>query len=59
LFSDYLDRADEGIRAISGWLREGKFKDRVDVVEGFENAPAALNRLFTGENRGKQVVKIR
>ncbi|HEY5284156.1 MAG TPA: NADP-dependent oxidoreductase, partial [Polyangia bacterium] len=34
LFSDYLDRADEGIRAISGWLREGKFKDRVDVVEG-------------------------
>jgi len=58
LLFDFIQRADEGIRAISGWLREGKFKDRVDVVEGFENAPAALNRLFTGGNQGKQVVKI-
>ena len=29
-----------------------------DVVEGLENAPAALIRLFTGENRGKQLVRV-
>jgi hypothetical protein len=43
---------------LSGWLRDGKLKDRVDVVEGFENAPAALGRLFEGKNLGKQLVKI-
>jgi NADPH-dependent curcumin reductase len=55
---DYFDRAAEAIAALSGWLREGKLKDRVDVVEGFENAPAALGRLFAGANLGKQLVKI-
>ena len=58
LVLDYYHRAEEAIAAIAGWLRQGKLKDRVDVVEGFENAPAALGRLFTGENRGKQLVKI-
>lgn len=58
LVLDYLQRAPEAVSALSGWLREGKLKDRVDVVEGFENAPAALARLFKGENLGKQLVKI-
>lgn len=58
LVLDYFHRAAEAVTALSGWLREGKLKDRLDVIEGFENAPAALGRLFTGENRGKQLVKI-
>jgi NADPH-dependent curcumin reductase len=58
LVLDYLHRAAEAVSAIAGWLGEGKFKDRVDVVDGFENAPAALGRLFKGENLGKQLVKI-
>jgi hypothetical protein len=58
LVLDYLHRAAEAITALSGWVREGKLKDRVDVIEGFENAPAALGRLFRGENLGKQLVKI-
>jgi len=57
-FLDYVHRTAEAIAVLSGWLREGRLKDRVDIVEGFENAPAALNRLFTGENQGKQLVKI-
>jgi hypothetical protein len=55
---DYMPRAAEAVGALAGWLREGKLKDRVDVQEGFEQAPAALARLFTGENRGKQLVRI-
>ncbi len=58
LVSDFMPRAGEAIRELSTWVREGKLKDRVDVVEGLENAPAALRRLFTGENKGKQLVKI-
>ena len=30
----------------------------VDIVEGLENAPGALRRLFTGENLGKQLVHL-
>jgi len=39
-------------------MKEGRFKDRVDVQEGLENAPATLARLFKGENRGKQLLRI-
>jgi NADPH-dependent curcumin reductase CurA len=55
---DYLPRAAEAIEAMTRWMREGKLKDQVDVQHGLENAPAALARLFRGENRGKQLVKI-
>jgi hypothetical protein len=55
---DFLPRAAEAVGALAGWLREGKLVDRVDVMEGLEQAPAALARLFAGENRGKQLVRI-
>jgi len=55
---DYLPRAAEAVRELAAWMAEGKIKDRVDVQEGLENAPAALRRLFRGENTGKQLLKI-
>jgi NADPH-dependent curcumin reductase CurA len=55
---DYMPRAQEALDALAGWLREGKLKDQVDVQNGLENAPAILARLFTGQNRGKQLIKI-
>jgi NADPH-dependent curcumin reductase CurA len=58
LVLDYLPRAGEAVMALAEWLAEGKIKDRVDVQEGLENAPAALRRLFRGENVGKQLLKI-
>jgi pimeloyl-ACP methyl ester carboxylesterase len=39
-------------------VREGKLLQKEDVVFGLENAPRALLRLFTGENFGKQLVKV-
>jgi NADPH-dependent curcumin reductase CurA len=59
LFFDYLPRLDEACSALAAWLRAGKIQDRVDIVDGIENAPAALIRLFTGENLGKQLVRVR
>ena len=55
---DYLDRFPEGIQAMAGWLMEGKIKFETDIVEGLENAPASLERLFSGKNLGKLVVKV-
>jgi NADPH-dependent curcumin reductase len=55
---DFMPRAAEAIQALAGWLKEGKLKDRVDVQHGLENAPASVQRLFKGENLGKQLLKI-
>ena len=58
LVSDYMARAAEAMTALGGWLKEGKIKYRVDVVEGLEQTPRAVNKLFDGSNQGKLVVKI-
>jgi NADPH-dependent curcumin reductase len=58
LILDYFDRLDEGRAAVAGWLGEGKIKSSEHIVEGLENAPEALNLLFTGGNTGKVIVKV-
>jgi hypothetical protein len=55
---DYASRYREGAAALGRWLAEGKLKYAEDVVEGLENAPTALLRLFEGKNTGKLLVKI-
>jgi len=58
LVLDYFDRMDQATQELSKWLMEGKIKHREDIQEGIENCPKTLNRLFTGENKGKQILKI-
>ncbi len=55
---DYMDRAPEAVAQLSQWLARGLLQYRVDVVQGLESAPSALNRLFDGTNRGKLIVKV-
>ncbi len=58
LVLDYWPRAMEAAMQLWTWVREGQIAHRVDVSEGFETAPKALARLFTGDNNGKQLVRI-
>jgi NADPH-dependent curcumin reductase len=58
LVFDYAPRYMEAIQALGAWLREGRIKQKEDVAIGLENAPKTLIRLFTGENFGKQLLKI-
>jgi NADPH-dependent curcumin reductase CurA len=55
---DYLPRAAEALPHLTEWLLEGRLKYRVDLVQGLEHAPQALNRLFDGSNQGKLVVQV-
>jgi hypothetical protein len=55
---DYLERAEEAVKALVQWHLAGKLKYRVEVVEGLMNAPAAVNKLFDGSHQGKLIVKI-
>jgi hypothetical protein len=55
---DYPARVPEAFEALGRWQRDGSLVHKEDVVLGLENAPKALLRLFSGENFGKQLVKV-
>ncbi len=55
---DYLDRFPEGQAEMAQWVAAGKVKFAVHLVDGLEQAPSALNLLFTGGNRGKVIVRV-
>jgi NADPH-dependent curcumin reductase CurA len=55
---DYLPRAGEAIQALSTWAAKGELVYEVDVQAGFENIPQTLQRLYTGENFGKQLLRL-
>ncbi|MDA9048833.1 NADP-dependent oxidoreductase [Gammaproteobacteria bacterium] len=59
LVLDYLPRSQKALEDIATWVMEGKLKHREDIQEGIENCPQTLNRLFTGENKGKQLLRIK
>jgi NADPH-dependent curcumin reductase CurA len=55
---DYLPRAAEAVHDLMAWVASGELKYQIDLQEGFENIPGTLQRLFTGQNFGKQLLKI-
>jgi NADPH-dependent curcumin reductase CurA len=55
---DYLPRAAEALAELVPWAVSGQLKWKVHVEEGLENAPAALERLFSGAHDGKLVVRV-
>ena len=58
LVMQFAARFGAAIAELAAWAAAGTIKSEIDVVEGLENAPAALRRLFAGENLGKQLVKV-
>ncbi|PRZ12259.1 hypothetical protein CLV36_11524 [Laceyella sediminis] len=58
IVSDYAERFEEGTRQLALWVKEGKIRYEETIVDGFENTIQAFLGLFTGENLGKQLVKV-
>jgi NADPH-dependent curcumin reductase len=48
----------EAERVMAGWLAEGRMTWQEDVLEGIEQMPRALIRLYEGRNVGKQLVRV-
>jgi hypothetical protein len=55
---DHLDRAAEASQVMGRWLAEGRLVVRTHVLDGLDEAPAALQGLFTGANLGKTLVRV-
>ena len=58
IITEYAARFPEGVMQLAQWLAAGKLKYAETIVEGFENTPQAFIGLFSGENLGKQIVKV-
>jgi NADPH2:quinone reductase len=58
LVSDYHDRFQEVIGELVPMLEQGTLKAEETYMEGIEQAPAALQRVFDGANRGKQLLRL-
>ncbi|MGQ2936842.1 MAG: NADP-dependent oxidoreductase, partial [Sphingopyxis sp.] len=45
-------------KRLAGLVKDGRLTYREDIQHGFENAPQTMQRLFSGANRGKQMLKL-
>jgi NADPH-dependent curcumin reductase CurA len=53
--SERFERAEA---QLADWIAAGKLTYREDILEGLEQMPSALIRLFEGRNVGKQLVRV-
>ena len=58
LTTDYEARYEEAVTALAGWIREGRLKYREDIHEGIESAPGSIEKLYSGENAGKLIIRL-
>jgi NADPH-dependent curcumin reductase CurA len=55
---DYTKGFGQASKQMATWIEEGKLKYREDIYEGIENFQETYNRLFSGEKKGKLVLKV-
>jgi NADPH-dependent curcumin reductase CurA len=58
LVFDWWHRRTEALARLASWQREGRLRYREDVIDGIEHMPEAFLRLLSGENLGKQLVRV-
>ncbi|MBX9814808.1 MAG: NADP-dependent oxidoreductase [Proteobacteria bacterium SG_bin5] len=58
IVSDFMGRAGEFYRDMAGWLQAGQLTREETVVEGLARMPEAFLGLFSGENKGKMLVRV-
>ena len=55
---DYMSEYPKAQKRMRQWIREGRITYKEDIQSGFDNIPSTLNRLFSGHNFGKQILKM-
>ncbi len=55
---DYAQNYKDAAMEMGMWMMQGKLKTREDVYEGIENFYETFTRLFSGDKKGKLVLKV-
>jgi NADPH-dependent curcumin reductase CurA len=58
LLPEFKDEFAAATAELADWVRAGKIIFDEDVVDRLEDAPAAFLKLFSGQNKGKLMVKL-
>lgn len=58
LVLDFVHRSREALQDLGKWVMDGRLQYRMDIEQGFENLPVAINKLFDGKNSGKLLVQV-
>jgi NADPH-dependent curcumin reductase CurA len=58
VFYEFESKRAEFLEDMKGWIKDGRMKYRTTLLQGIDEAPAALIGLFTGANTGKMVVQL-
>lgn len=58
IVSDYAADFESAAEDLAKWVQEGKLQYLETITEGFDNIPTAFLGLFSGQNTGKQLVKV-
>ncbi len=59
MVNNFASEFPEAQKQLGKWLKEGKLNSTETILEGFEKIPEAFLGLFTGENTGKLLVKLK
>ncbi|PWW34501.1 hypothetical protein DFO83_11128 [Idiomarina loihiensis] len=55
---DHFDQIPSLLQQLTPYVMSGKIKHRSHILEGLESAIEGLNMFFTGDNKGKLIVKL-
>jgi NADPH-dependent curcumin reductase CurA len=55
---DYANEYEFAAKEMAMWMMQGKIKSREDIYEGIENFYETFLRLFSGDKKGKLILKI-
>ena len=55
---DYAERYAEARTQLAAWLGEGRLTYHEEILDGLEQAPGAIARLYAGENLGKLIIRL-
>jgi NADPH-dependent curcumin reductase CurA len=55
---DWWHKRDEAFARLAAWHRSGQLTTREDILDGFERVPEAFLRMMSGQNFGKQLVRV-
>jgi NADPH-dependent curcumin reductase CurA len=55
---DHFGEVPALLEKLTPYVMQGKIKHRTHILEGLESAMTGLNLFFTGQNKGKLIVKL-
>jgi NADPH-dependent curcumin reductase CurA len=58
LTTDWVKEFPQAVEQLARWVAEGKLRYREEMLEGIGHAPGSLQKLYSGENTGKLVMRL-